>query len=182
MISPCTATMTPTACCSTKFGEDLIARLHDWSGGFIDLVADGAGLHDLGVAGGAEGRCVGRSDPDGRMARRGARRQRPFAMRDGAMDGIPYLLLILLDHGALADGGLNHESVGRALAAAPKVAELSVQRPGSIQKTPRSMGSAPAGTMRSLAMTRSCLPPVTISPARRRSGLEELLTRTSVLT
>jgi hypothetical protein len=43
--------------------------------------------------------------------RAGARRQRPFA--DGAADGIPDLLLIFLDHGALAHGGLNHETVGR---------------------------------------------------------------------
>jgi ribosomal protein S14 len=44
-----------------------------------------------------------------------------------------------------------------AFAAAPKVGELSVQRPGSMQNTDRSIGSAPTGTMRSLAMTRSCL-------------------------
>jgi hypothetical protein len=57
------------------------------------------------------------------------------------------------------------------LSAPPKVEELSVQRPGSMQKTERSIGSPPAGTMRSLAMTRSCLPPVTISPAKEHEGL-----------
>ena len=40
------------------------------------------------------------------------------------------------------------------------------------------MGSLLGGTMRSLPTTRSCLPPVTISPASRIRGRSELFTRT----
>src|ERR1700712_5128668 len=47
-------------------------------------------------------------------------------------------------------------------AVTPNVAELSVHRPCSTQKTDRSTGSESDGTMRSLATMRSCLPPVTI--------------------
>src|ERR1700730_15690000 len=47
---------------------------------------------------------------------------------------------------------------------------LPVQRPCSTQKTSRGSGGAPAGTMRSLPMTRSCLPPLTSSPPRSNSG------------
>src|SRR5258708_380765 len=46
------------------------------------------------------------------------------------------------------------------------------------QNTSRSIGSLSAGTIRSLPITRSCLPPVTISPASRTSGRFELLTST----
>jgi hypothetical protein len=69
-----------------------------------------------------------------------------------------------------------------AFAEAPNFAELSVQRPCSMQNTDRSIGSAPTGTIRSLAITRSCLPPVTISPASNSSGRFELFTSTSVFT
>src|SRR4051812_1122378 len=61
-------------------------------------------------------------------------------------------------------------------------ADVSVQRPGSTQKTPRSTGSLSAGMTRSFAITRSCLPPVTISPASRMSGRLELFTRTRLFT
>ena len=44
------------------------------------------------------------------------------------------------------------------------------QRPCSTQKTSSGSGSAPGATMRSLAMMRSCLPPLTSSPARRSKG------------
>lgn len=43
-------------------------------------------------------------------------------------------------------------------------------------------GNLSAGTRRSLPMTRSCFPPVTISPAKRINGRFELLTRTRRLT
>src|SRR6185437_2972376 len=56
--------------------------------------------------------------------------------------------------------------------------ELATHRPGSTQKTERSTGSLSAGTMRSLAKTRSCFPPVTTSPASRISGRLELFTST----
>ena len=63
-------------------------------------------------------------------------------------------------------------------AVAPNFSELSVHRPGSMQKTDRSTGSPPAGTILSFAMTRSCLPPVTISPANSNKGRFELFTST----
>src|ERR1700759_4468810 len=43
--------------------------------------------------------------------------------------------------------------------------EVSTQRPCSTQKTERSTGSLSAGTILSLLTPRSCLPPVTTSPA-----------------
>ena len=69
-----------------------------------------------------------------------------------------------------------------AFAEVPNLSELSVQRPCSMQNTERSIGSAPAGTILSFAMIRSCLPPVTISPASNNSGRFELFTSTSVFT
>ena len=71
-------------------------------------------------------------------------------------------------------------SAGYPRGAPPPV--LATQRPGSTQKTLRSMGSLLGGTMRSLPTTRSCLPPVTISPASRISGRSELLTSIRRLT
>ena len=46
-----------------------------------------------------------------------------------------------------------------------KCSDEATQRPGSTQKTDRSIGSDFGGTMRSTPITRSCLPPVTTSPA-----------------
>src|ERR1700678_3397285 len=65
---------------------------------------------------------------------------------------------------------------------APKLVLLATQRPGSTQKTFKSTGSLSAGTMRSLPITRSCLPPATISPASSNKGRFELLIKTSRLT
>ena len=65
---------------------------------------------------------------------------------------------------------------------APKCSLVATQRPGSTQNTLRSTGSLSAGTMRSLPITRSCLPPVTISPASNSSGRLELFTSTSRFT
>ncbi len=59
---------------------------------------------------------------------------------------------------------------------------VTTQRSGSTQNTERSMGSLLGGTMRSLATTRSCLPPVTISPASRMRGRSELFSKTRRLT
>ena len=59
---------------------------------------------------------------------------------------------------------------------------VPTHRPGSTQNTSRSMGSLSGGTMRSFAITRSCLPPVTISPANNNRARFELLISTSRLT
>jgi len=56
-----------------------------------------------------------------------------------------------------------------------KLLLLPTQRPGSTQKTLRSTASGPDGTIRSAPMTRSCFPPVTISPASRSNGRPDLL-------
>ena len=64
----------------------------------------------------------------------------------------------------------------------PKCSLLATQRPGSTQNTLRSTGSLSAGTMRSFPITRSCLPPVTISPARSSNGRFELLISTNRFT
>src|SRR6184192_789751 len=45
-----------------------------------------------------------------------------------------------------------------------------VQRPCSTQKTSRGSGGAPTGTMRSLPMTRSCLPPLLLLAGELVSG------------
>src|SRR5256885_2553629 len=44
------------------------------------------------------------------------------------------------------------------------------QRPCSTQKTSRGSGSAPTGTIRSLPMMRSCLPPLTSSPEEKEGA------------
>ena len=82
------------------------------------------------------------------------------------------MALFLTDGNAIGAGG----------PAVPNCMVDPVQRPGSTQNTPRSMGSLSAGMMRSAPMTRSCLPPVTISPASKTSGRLELFTSTSWLT
>src|ERR1039458_8330942 len=64
----------------------------------------------------------------------------------------------------------------------PKCSDEATQRPGSTQNTDRSMGSDLGGTMRSTPITRSCLPPVTTSPASRSRGWSELLIRTNRFT
>ena len=89
-----------------KLGENLFAGFHYGCGGFVDFIADGVGLHDLGVAGGAEGRRGRR-----RSACCGWGRGGHCHLGDGSVHGIPYLLLIFLGHGPFADGGLNHEAV-----------------------------------------------------------------------
>ena len=63
-----------------------------------------------------------------------------------------------------------------------KFIDAPVHRPGSTQNTLRSIGSLSGGTIRSLPITLSCLPPVTISPASRSRGRCELLINTSWFT
>ena len=65
---------------------------------------------------------------------------------------------------------------------APKWSDEATHRPGSTQNTDRSIGSDFGGTMRSTPITRSCLPPVTTSPASKSSGRSELLISTRRLT
>src|ERR1035438_8259785 len=60
----------------------------------------------------------------------------------------------------------------------PKCSDEATQRPGSTQNTDRSIGPDFGETIRSTPMTRSCLPPVTTSPASRSKGWSELLIRT----
>src|SRR5438128_786635 len=66
--------------------------------------------------------------------------------------------------------------------AIPNLSLVPTHRPGSTQNTLKSMGSLSAGTMRSLPITRSCLPPVTISPANNNRGRLELFTSTNWFT
>src|SRR5258708_6735561 len=73
-------------------------------------------------------------------------------------------------------------TLGWTMVLAAANCELPVQRPCSTQKTSRGSGGAPTGTMRSLPMTRSCLPPLTSSPARSSNGRLLRLIRTSWLT
>jgi len=67
------------------------------------------------------------------------------------------------------------------LAAAPKVSELAVQRPGSMQKTQGRLARHRRNNT-VLGDYTVLLAPVTISPASSSRGLSELFTSTSVFT
>ena len=132
----------------TEGGERLLAGLHEAGSLLIDFGADGLVLHRLGVAGGAEAgatahdaavhRQIGDGavgDGDGLggngdgLGPAGDRRRRSSRLGggcshcgDGAVDGIPDLLLTLGDHCLLTDLGLDHEAADCAAAGCAELA------------------------------------------------------------
>src|SRR5208282_6007491 len=73
-------------------------------------------------------------------------------------------------------------TLGCTIVAAAVNCDPADQRPCSTQNTFNGNGSAPTGTMRSLPITQSCLPPLTSSPADRINRCLRRLIGTSLFT
>src|SRR5712672_3225222 len=149
----------------------LVVALH-WLRNGVHLFRDFLVSHDASIG---RGRIyLGRRSIDHYRLRHGVLRLAHF---------IPNLLLVFGNHRLTAhSGAANRDAVSPRAVPKLYLPSAAVQRPGSTQNTLRSTGSLSAGTMRSLPITRSCLPPVTISPASNSNGRLELLTSTNWLT